>query len=594
MASQGPLWPFFGGGYAFVAMEIHIPTALAAIAERLRDHGDGDRIAIESDARSVTWPEMISAADRFGGHLVARGLGMTRPSTPDVPWESPHRQVGLLMLNCPEYLEAMIGCWWARACAVNLNYRYGPSELAQVLNDCSAAALVLHRHFLPLVAQVLPLLDTVPELIVVDHVGSASVQEAPKAEPDLDALLEDAVAEWSQIVTSGPSTPRSVIDNWSADDRYVVYTGGTTGSPKGVLWRQHDFASGCLGIRSATLSELADRAANGRVRTLAAPPLMHGAAHWNALAALLGGGTVVIQAKVDTMDPADLWDTAARHRATALLMVGDAFGRPLLDELERRGPDGLEHLHHLVNGGAILSPGVSARLMELLDGVTVIDVLGASDAGRQAVATRHNRAATGDPTPASTTPGGFRPDAATVVLSEARDRVLDPSEHGVVGWLARSGATPLGYLGHEAATRSTYPTIDGVRYAVVGDRARWAASDVTGQPSVIELLGRDSVCINSGGEKIFAEEVEIAVRSHPAVFDAVVAGRPSERFGQEVTAIVALRPGHTLSLTETRDHVKARLAAFKAPRHLVLVDRVHRTPSGKADYRWAADQAQGG
>jgi acyl-CoA synthetase (AMP-forming)/AMP-acid ligase II len=298
---------------------------------------------------------------------------------------------------------------------------------------------------------------------------------------------------------------------------------------------------------------------------------MHGAAHWNALSAWVAGGTVVIQSEVTKLDPVDIWSTAANERVTALQIVGDAFARPLLDELSaNRDRYDLSSLRHLLTGGAILSPANKAAFIELLPGVTLVDVLGSSESGRQGMV--QGVASVFDPSPTAR------------VLSEELDRVLSPGDP-TAGWLAMSGPVPRGYLGDPAKSARSFPVVEGVQYSVPGDRALWLAD------GAVELLGRDSVTINSGGEKIFAEEVEQAVKSHPSVADAVVVGRPSQRWGQEVVAVVQLRPDRQRDDAALLEEAGRHIARYKLPKEFVYVERVVRSPSGKTDYRWAREAA---
>jgi len=322
---------------------------------------------------------------------------------------------------------------------------------------------------------------------------------------------------------------------------------------------------------------LAERAAapdRQPLRALPAPPLMHGAAHWNALSAWLAGGTVVFQQDPSRLDPVDLLDTCERHEATSLLIVGDAFARPLADELRAR-PRHLPALRHLVTGGAILSPAVKAELLDHLPGLRIVDILGSSETGRQGV-----RSSGGSgPAPSAT----FGRSATTLVLSDDRTRELQPGDPEL-GWLAQRGRVPLGYLHDRAKTEATFPVVGGERMAVAGDRARLTAD------GSIELHGRESGTVNSGGEKIFAEEVELALKHHPSVYDVLVVGRPSERWGQELVAVVALRPGTDATDEELRATCEPYLARYKWPKAFVRVDHVVRSPSGKPDYRWAREQ----
>jgi acyl-CoA synthetase (AMP-forming)/AMP-acid ligase II len=352
--------------------------------------------------------------------------------------------------------------------------------------------------------------------------------------------------------------------------------------PKGVLWRQADILPAAMGGRSlttgaefASLDELVETARNGRARALPAAPFMHGAAHWLAFNSLHGGNTIVLPRRAEAFAAADVLGTIEAESVNLVLIVGDAFARPLIDELDRGRYD-LSSLVAVVSGGAALSAPVKKALLDRLPSILVLDAVGSSEAGQQG---RQISSAGAEPTT-----GTFAPAEGGTIVSEDLTRVLTPADDEL-GWLAQHGRVPLGYLGDPAKTRATFPTVDGVRYSVPGDRARFT------KEGLIELHGRDSVTINSGGEKIFAEEVEAALAQHPAVYDAVVAGRPSERWGSEVVAIVQLRDGSRATTAELLAVCEQHIARYKLPKAIRFVDRVERSPSGKADYRWARTQA---
>jgi acyl-CoA synthetase (AMP-forming)/AMP-acid ligase II len=540
-------------------MELNLATLHEAIAATIPD-----RPCLVWRGRSWSWAETTDRTRRLAGLLAAHGIGRPRSLADCAAWESPHDHVALYLTNGNAYLEGMLGAAKAGAAAFNVNYRYVEDELRYLLDDADTAGIVYHGRFADTLAAVLPTLRTPPRLLLRVDDGSG------------DDLLPGAV-DYEEALAA--ADPEPTLPDWRPDDFYVVYTGGTTGAPKGVLWRQADFLVAALGIRRPdgtdveSIDEIVAGAATRHLRALPSPPLMHGAAHWNAISAWLSGGTVVIQSVTDHLDAADVLDTCEQQAVTSLLIVGDAFARPLVDE-QRRSPRDLSSLRHVLTGGAILSPVVRRELLDLLPGLTVVDVLGSSESGRQAVATTRS---------ADDGTSRFVPGATTAILDDERTALRPPTDHRD-GWLAQGGRVPRGYLGDEAKTRATFPVIDGVRWAVAGDRAAW---DADGR---IELRGRESVTINTGGEKVFAEEVEQALKAHPAVFDALVVGRPSERFGQEVTAVVALRPGASVTLDELRDTASAHLARYKLPRHLVVRDHVERSPSGKPDYAWAAAQ----
>jgi len=517
-----------------------------------------DRPALAWRGTTWTWAEVAERTARLAGVLRAHDVGPAATAATE-GWESPHDHVALVLLNGNEYLEGMVGSWRARAASVNINWRYTAPEMAEVLADARAAAVVYHGRYASVVGEALALLPEQPRLLL--HVDDGTP----------DAVLPGALAYEDALAgaTTLPPDP-----DWSGDDRYIVYTGGTTGRPKGVLWRQDDFAATCLGI-TGTPETLAERAAaRGPLRTLPAAPFMHGAAHWNAMSAWLAGGTVVVQDTVDRYDPADVIATCIREQATALLIVGDAFARPLVEEL--RAHPVTVPLRHVLTGGTILSAPVKQALIELIPGVRIVDVLGSSETGRQAV--------TSSSSAARATSGTFRPEATTVIVDADRTHVLDPADDAI-GWLAQAGRVPLGYLNDPEKTAATFPTIDGTRYSVAGDRARWRPD------GTVELLGREAAVINTGGEKVYAEEVEMALAHHPGVADCLVVGRPHERFGSEIVAVVAARPGASVEVEALRAVAADHLAAYKLPRAVVLVDAISRSPSGKPDYAWAREQA---
>jgi fatty-acyl-CoA synthase len=538
---------------------IEVVRAVASVAP--------DRDALVHRSTRLTYRELLERADRLAGALHQRGLGLHRERGHLENWESGQDHLALYLHNCPAYLEGMLGAYAARVAPFNVNYRYVAEELRYLLADSRARAIMFHSAFAPTLDAVRAEL---PELTVLLQIPDDSG----------NALLSGA--EWyEEAISASPGCPPVEPD---PDDLYILYTGGTTGMPKGVLWRQGDVYPGALGGRRiSTGEEYADidairrNAEGGGTRVLPSAPFMHGAAHWMALTAFHNGNTVVLPDDATAFDPADLLDTIERERVGIVLIVGDAFGRPLLDELGRRERD-LSSLTLLISGGAALSAPVKTALLERLPGVSILDGLGSSETGQQA------NQLSGGGRPVST--GTFTPGTGMAIVSEDLSRVLGPGDDEL-GWLAQQGRVPLGYLGDEVKTARTFPTIGGIRFSVPGDRAR-----ITGE-GMLELHGRDSVTINSGGEKIFAEEVEAALAEHPAVYDVVVTGRPSERWGQEVVAIVQFREGEHAGHDELLEVCGRRLARYKFPKDIIVVDKVLRSPAGKADYRWAKHLAAG-
>ena len=531
-----------------------------------------DRECIITPTERLTYAEVGARSARLANALRDRGLGRTTDRADLAHHESGQDHVALYLHNCPEYLVGMVGSYMGRTVPFNVNYRYVAEELEYLLRDAGAAAVVVHSAFAPTLAEVR---DRLPDLRVVLQVPDGSGND----------LLEGA--EWfdDALASAAPDLPEDLVASWTADDLYILYTGGTTGMPKGVLWRQGDIFPAAMGGRRidtneewTSTQELAENAANGGTRMLLCPPFMHGAAHWVAFNAFANANTVVLPEVVDRFDADDALRTVDREQVNVALIVGDAFGRPLVEAMERGGHD-LGSLLAVASGGAPLSAGIKDRLLAAMPSLVVLDAVGASETGQQAsqVSTAGTAATT----------GSFAPARGMCVLSEDLSTVL-PQGHDGIGWLGQSGRIPLGYLGDAEKTARTFPTVDGTRYSVPGDRARFTAD------GLLELLGRDSVTINSGGEKIFAEEVEAALLTHPAVADVLVAGRPSERWGKEVVAVVELVNGEHPTDDELRAAAAEHIARYKLPKAVVRVSKVRRSPSGKADYRWAAEVAGGG
>jgi len=520
--------------------------------------------------RRLSYADVDARVDGFARYLASVGLGCHTERDSLAGHESGQDHLGIYLRNGNEYLEAMIGSYRARVAPFNVSYRYVEEELVYLLTDSNARALVYPAEFAPRVAAIR---DRLPALEVLIQVADGSGI----------ALLPGAVDYETILATPAPShgmpTP-------SADDLYILYTGGTTGMPKGVLWRQHDIFLSSMGGRPfgsdqflASYDELADkaRASAGVMSMMMIPPFMHGAAQWATFNAVTMGGRLVIPDDVERMRPAAVLRLAERERVLSIPVVGDAIARPLLDEIETGDYD-LSGLVTFTNGGAPLSPTVRDRLLAALPHIMLLDAVGASESGAQ----MSTYATAGAETQAAT----FNPQSDTAVVSADLDRVLSPGEGQ--GWLARRDLIPLGYLGDEAKTARTFPTIQGVRWSVPGDRANVL------DDGRIQLLGRDSVTINSGGEKIFVEEVERAVAAHPAVYDVVVVGRPSERWGSEVVAVVQLAEGGAATDEELGEVCRQSIARYKIPKAFIRTPKVVRSPAGKADYRWAKEVAVGG
>jgi acyl-CoA synthetase (AMP-forming)/AMP-acid ligase II len=496
-----------------------------------------ERLAVVAGSTRLSFGELDERANRLAHVLDAHGVG-------------PGDHVALALRNGNEYLEAMVAAFKLRAIPINVNTRYTEDELRYLMAD-AAPRLVIHE----------------PDL---GHRITAALTDRPPT-----PCIARGTAYETALAASDPARP--VIER-SGDDRYLLYTGGTTGLPKGVVWRHEDLLFAALGGGNPggdpveRPEEVVENARAGRTRCLPASPFTHGTAHWTALSTLLHGGTVIVDTS-PTFDAAHLWDLADQERATILVIVGDAFARPLADAVAAE-PDRweLDDLLVVLSGGAVLSPAVRDALLEHLPWVVVVDGYGTSETGGQG----QMPAWPGQPPAALPR---FHVDEFTTVLDDA-GRPAPPGS-GLIGRLAKRGRIPLGYHGDPGRSAETFVDLHGQRWAIPGDLGR-VESDGS-----ITLLGRGASSINSGGEKVFPEEVERVLKAHPDVFDAVVVGIPDDRFGQRVAAVVAHRPGRPVDLQSLEIHCRSHLADFKVPRRVVTVDEVERRPSGKADLDWA-------
>ncbi|MBX3283817.1 MAG: acyl-CoA synthetase [Actinobacteria bacterium] len=520
-----------------------------------------DRLALVCGDRRLTYAEFEEEANRLANHLLAEGFG-----------HGDH--IGIYGQNSAEWLVAMVAIFKIRAVPININFRYVEDELAYLFDNADLVAVVHDRQYGPHIAAVRPRVPGLRHLIEVDD-GS-----------DVDTSALGTVA-WDDVMAS--SSPERPVLERSDDDHYVIYTGGTTGMPKGVVWRHEDVFYALGGGVDAYTNErvthgfqLAEKAASTEnpMISLNTPPLMHGAAQWGALRFLFEGGTVVF---VPRFDPAAVWTAVERDHVNTLMITGDAMARPLVEALEEH-PDAwdLSSLFVLSSSAAIFSPTVKEQMLDLLPNIIIVDAIGSSESGMNGMAVQTKGQ--------TATHGGGGPTVQAgrdaVVLDDDLNPL--PPGTGVVGKLARGGNIPIGYYKDPEKTAANFVVApDGNRYVVAGDFALHEAD------GTITLLGRGSVCINSGGEKIYPEEVEGVLKDHPEVYDTLVVGVPDDRWGQAVCAVVQPRhPEAPPSLDELNAHCRQHLAAYKTPKHLVVVDEVVRSPAGKPDYPWAAEVAK--
>jgi len=534
-------------GVFYDAMEFN----LADLFEHAVDHF-ADREYLVAGGKRRTYREMEGRANRLAHHLAASGVG-------------PGDHVGIYAYNCVEWVETLWAVFKLRAVWININYRYVEDELRYLFDNADLKALVFAREFAPRVAGVRDAMPFLRHLVVLDD-GSAA---------DLSGL--EAVEYEAALAARSPErdfAPRS------GDDRYILYTGGTTGMPKGVVWRHEDvFMALGGGIdpltreRVSRPEEMVERglAMGGPVTFLPIAPLMHGATQWAVMSQSFSGNRVLLVAKFSA---ADVWRLVEEEKVASIMITGDAMGRPLIEELQgaSAGRD-VSSLFVLSSSAATFSPTVKDAFFEKFPNLMMIDAVGASESGNTGMVTVQPGQTGMKGGPTVTKLGN------TVVLDE-NGRPVEAGS-GIVGKLARAGDIPLEYYKDPAKSAETFVTYDGVRYSIPGDYA------MVEEDGRITLIGRGSVSINSGGEKIFPEEVEAAVKSHPDVFDCTVVGVPDERFGQRVCAVVQLRPGRTPTLESIQQQCRKKIAGYKVPREMHLVDEIVRSPSGKPDYRWA-------
>lgn len=539
---------------------------LADLFENVADHV-GERTAVVYGDRRLTFAQIDERATRLAHHLQACGV-------------KPGDHVGLYLYNCNEYIEAALAAFKLRASPVNINFRYVEEELRYLFDDADLVALVYHREFASRVAAVAGSVASLGTFIEVED--ASTVGAAPRGRPALAVEYESALAA---------ASPVRDFPERSGQDLYLIYTGGTTGMPKGVMWRHEDvFFAGLQGgnpggpdITEPGRLGPAARERTAAPTTLPVAPLMHGNGHWASMIGMHGGGKVVLAQK-RRLDPHEIWSLVEREQANIVSIVGDAMARPLADALYepaegspgRHAAYDLSSLLVLTSAGALFSDDVKEKLRAKLGSTLIIDAFGMSEAGHQGMNLGRNA-------------GGklrFSVEGFTAVLDDNLRRIEPGS--GKAGMLARCGRLPIGYWKDPEKTAKTFRTdADGTRWVVAGDMATVEAD------GTVTLLGRGSLCINSGGEKIYPDEVEMALKSHPAVFDAVVVGVPDARWGERVAAVVQPRPGQAPTLAEIDAHCRTKVSGYKVPRELHLVEEVQRSPSGKPDYKWAKQIATG-
>ncbi len=518
-----------------------------------------DRECLVAEGKRRTFAELDARANRLAHHLAAQGV-------------RPGDHVGIYAYNSVEWVEALWAIFKLRAVWININYRYVEDELRYLFDNADLVGLIYQREFAPRIEGVRDALPKLRFSIVIED-GSGADSSA------LGSL------EYESALAS--ASPVRDFAKRSGSDRYVLYTGGTTGLPKGVVWRHEDvfFALGggidpTTNVRATRPEEMAERGKAGAITFLPIAPLMHGATQWAVMGGSFVGRRNVLVAK---FDPVEIWRLVERERVNGLVITGDAMARPLIEALEAPGASyDLSSLFVLSSSAAVFSASLKDDFFRHFPNIVMTDAIGASESGANGIAMVQK---------GNTAMKGGGPTVRAVIDTVVLDDDLEPVKpgSGVIGKVARGGNIPLEYYKDPGKTRETFVTdARGRRFAIPGDFAT-VESDGT-----ITLLGRGSVSINSGGEKIYPEEVESAIKSHPDCYDAVVVGVPDPRFGSRVAAVVQARTGRTPTLDAIQAHCRTKIAGYKIPRELHLVSAIERSPSGKPDYRWAKTVATGG
>ena len=518
-----------------------------------------ERPALVQGERVITWAQLDARADALAAHFIASGMGH-------------QAKIAAYLYNGPEYLETYFAAFKGGHAPVNTNYRYGAEEIVYLFDNADAEAVVFHAGFTELLERIKDRLPKVKTWVAVAEPG----HPVPAWAADYDAIVAKAPAQ------------RPVKAPWgrSGDDLLLLYTGGTTGMPKGVMWRQDDLfqvlgagGNAALGIPpAASIAELIERIQGPehlRATMIVAAPLMHGTGQFSAFIAFNGGGTVC-SLPSRKFNAVELWNETERLGATNIVLVGLAFSTPMLEALEANpGRWNLSSVRSMSSSGSMWSQENKRGLLSHIPGAMIADSFGSSEA----VGLGASASAAG----AEAQTAAFMLGPNTGVFTEDGRRVEPGS--GERGLVAVTGFLPVGYYKDEAKSAATFRVIEGVRWSVPGD---WAEVNTDG---TLKLLGRGSVCINTGGEKVFPEEVEEALKRHAGVRDAVVVGVPDARFGERICAVVEPEAGAALTLANLSEHVRGQLAGYKAPRELVVVDTIGRAPNGKVDYKAIKDRA---
>jgi len=537
-------------------MEFNAADIFEGVVDRVPD-----REAIVHGSTRLTYKELDARSNKAANAL--KKLGIKKGS-----------HIGIYAFNCVEWLEIMLGAYKLCAIPININYRYVEEELKYLIDNADMEAIFYHKQFsnkLENIKSHLPLLKNF--ICIEDNSGEGDVI-------DKSFNFEDLIANEDES--------RLDVDR-SGDDKYILYTGGTTGMPKGVVWRMEDVLmtlgggiDAVTGEKYPTPEAFADKCLQDQTIALALAPFMHGGAQWQSFNSFFSGWKLIINDQV-SFDADYVWEVVAKEKVMNLTIMGDAMGRPLCDALPRAIEKGLDlsSLFVLSSTASVFSASIKDTILEYLPNLFLIDAVGSSETGATGVNIHTKDGKLKD---SGGGPKFTKPNFSEILNLDTKE-VIPPSDTETIGYLARKGHVPVAYYKDEEKSKKTFIEVGGERYSIPGDMAKY---EEDGQ---MTLLGRGSVSINSGGEKIFPEEVEMALKAHPNIFDCLVVGVKDDRWGQKVVAVIQRRENDELSLDDIKDVASKYIASYKMPKEIVFSELIERAPSGKPNYQWAQEFA---
>ena len=537
-------------------MEFNAADIFEGVVDRVPD-----REAIVHGSTRLTYKELDARSNKAANAL--KKLGIKKGS-----------HVGIYAFNCVEWLEIMLGAYKLCAIPININYRYVEEELKYLIENADMEAIFYHKQFSKKLQNIkgqLPLLKSF--ICINDHSDNENVIEESF---DFESLIINEDESRLKVRRSG-------------DDQYILYTGGTTGMPKGVVWRMEDVLmtlgggiDAVTGEKYKTPEEFADKCFQDQTIALALAPFMHGGAQWQSFNAFFSGWKLIINDQI-SFDADYIWEVVAKEKVMNLTIMGDAMGRPLCDALPKAIDKGLDlsSLFVLSSTASVFSATIKDTILEFLPNLFLIDAVGSSETGATGVNIHTKDGKLKD---SGGGPKFTKPEFSEILNLDTKE-IIPPSDTQTIGYLARKGHVPLAYYKDEEKSKKTFIEVKGERYSIPGDMAKYEAD---GQ---MTLLGRGSVSINSGGEKIFPEEVEMALKAHPNIFDCLVVGVKDDRWGQKVVAVIQRREDIEMSLEEIKEVASKYIASYKMPKAIVFSELIERAPSGKPNYQWAQQYA---